>query len=205
MKIFFARHGESQANLLREYSCVGLKHPLTGRGRLQASALAQALQDRAIHHIYASPVLRALETSVIVAYRLGVEYTVVEALREFSVGVLEGQIADPAWQPLRDLFQDWSLHRRLERRIEGGESFYDVQQRFVPFIAGLTGEYGRTDENLLCVAHGGLYRAMLPEVLTNVDQNFIDSNGGIDYTDCIVAELRPEGLVCVEWNGVALG
>ena len=65
MRIYFARHGESQANLLHEISNRGLKHGLTRRGREQAVALADRLQNLAVTHIYSSPLLRAIETSVI--------------------------------------------------------------------------------------------------------------------------------------------
>ncbi|MFO7662130.1 MAG: histidine phosphatase family protein, partial [Chloroflexota bacterium] len=76
MKLIFARHGESLANILHEISNRGLKHPLTSNGREQAAALAQALAFRSLDHIYTSPILRAIETAVIVAHRLGVEYEV---------------------------------------------------------------------------------------------------------------------------------
>ncbi len=203
MKIYFTRHGESQANVLREFSCRGLKHPLTPAGRRQAAALAQKLQGRAISRIFSSPVLRAIETSITLAHRLGVDYTVVEALREFDVGILEGRTDEPSWQMLRNLYDDWIIRKLWDRRMEGGENFYDVQKRFVPFIQSLTGQYAGTDENLLCVAHGGIYWAMLPLVLQGVDDAFIEAHGGIDYTAWIETELRPEGLVCLEWNGKA--
>ena len=43
MKLCFVRHGESIANLLREFSNSGIKHPLTERGVEQARTLAQKL------------------------------------------------------------------------------------------------------------------------------------------------------------------
>jgi hypothetical protein len=41
---------------------------------------------------------------------------------------------------------------------------------------------------------------MLPLILKNVDTELISSLG-FDYASSIVAELRPDGLFCVEWNG----
>jgi broad specificity phosphatase PhoE len=202
MKIYFTRHGESQANTLRILSCCGLKHPLTLQGRQQAMVLANKLHGCSINRIYASPVLRAIETGVILANRLGVEYEIAEALRECEVGSLEDRSDEAAWQELHEVYDDWILHRHPERRIGDGENLYDVQKRFVPFIDGLVRQWADMDENLLCVAHGGLYWTMLPLVLINVDAGFIDAHGGIDYAACIVVELRPEGLACIEWNGV---
>ena len=40
MRIYFARHGESEANLLHVFSNRGVKHGLTARGRAQAETLA---------------------------------------------------------------------------------------------------------------------------------------------------------------------
>ena len=99
---------------------------------------------------YSSPMLRAIETSVIVANRLGVEYEVTDALREFDCGSAEGRADEAAWQMWHALFDDWTVHQRWERRMVGGESFYDVRDRFVPFIDGLVSEYCDTDANLLC-------------------------------------------------------
>ena len=94
MRIYFARHGESQANLLHEISNRGLRHGLTRKGREQAEGLARRLQGIPIATIYSSPVLRAIETSVILAHRLDVDYEVTEALREYDCGILEGRSSD---------------------------------------------------------------------------------------------------------------
>ena len=203
LKIYFARHGESQANLLREVSNRGLRHGLTRQGREQAVALAQRLQGLSVTCIYSSPVLRAIETSVILANRLDLDYQVVDALREYDCGIVEGRSDQAAWQLWRELFDAWVAHKRWEQRIEGGESFYDIQARFVPFIDGLVSQYGDTEARIACVSHGGVYWMMLPQVLKNVDNELI-SKYGFDYTACIVAELRPAGLFCVEWNGQAV-
>ena len=144
--------------------------------------------------------LCAIETTVIVANHLGVEYEVVEALREYDVGVLEGRADDEAWRLWRKLFDDWTQRQRWDQCIEGGETFYDVQERFVPFIDRLVQQYAQSDANLLCVAHGGLYWMALPSVLANVDTAFIEAHGGFDYAALVVAELGPDGLRCVEWN-----
>ena len=44
---------------------------------------------------------------------------------------------------------------------------------------------------------------MLPLVLSNVDNDLM-SKHGFDHTTCIVSELRPDGLRCVEWDGVRI-
>lgn len=204
MKILFARHGESQANILHEISNRGLKHPLTYKGREQALLLAQKLSGQSISRIYSSPVLRAMETTVIQANHLCVEYEVTEALREYDLGEWEGRSDESAWSFWQELFEDWTRNQQWERSANGGESFQDIEKRFVPFIHHLMDRYGDTDNNLLCIGHGGLYWMMLPRVLKNVDTEFIRMHGAFPYASYIVSEPTKAGLVCSEWNGVKI-
>ena len=203
MKLYFVRHGESQANILHQISNRGLVHGLTRKGREQAVALARRLQDRSITRLYSSPLLRAVETSIIVATQLGLEYEVTDALREYDCGVAEGRSDEAAWQMWRELFDDWVVHGRWERRIEGGESFHDVRARFEPFVEGLVRQYGDTEGGLLCVSHGAFYWTMLPQVVRNITYELI-SRHGLEHTTCIVVESRADGLVCAEWNGTPI-
>ena len=200
MRIYFARHGESQANLLHEISNRGLRHGLTRSGSEQAVDLASHLQGHPIRRIYTSPLLRAIETSIILANRLHVDYEIADALREYDCGILEGRSDEAAWQSWRELFNAWLVDKRWDDRQEGGESCCDIRARFEPFVENLVKQYGNTGTELVCVSHGGMYWMMLPVVLKNVDKELI-AQRGLAYTTCIVAELRSDGLYCVEWNG----
>lgn len=200
MRIYFTRHGESQANLLHVISNRGLRHGLTPQGRAQAHALAQRLQPAPIMFIYSSPLLRAIETSVILADRLAVDYEVVDALREYDCGIAEGRSDEEGWQMWQELRDAWTVHKRWAQRIEGGETFYDIRDRFVPFIDGLVDQYKGTESRFVCVSHGGIYTMMLPLVLKNVNADLIHKYG-FGYATCIVAELLPAGLFCIEWSG----
>jgi len=205
MRITFTRHGESQANLLQVISNRGLQHPLTLTGRRQAASLVERLLDEQVTRIYSSPLLRAIETTVILAERLSVEYEVTDALRENDLGILEGRSDPAAWLACKELFKAWCAQNRWEQSIEGAETFSHVRERFVPFIERLVRQYGETSAHLVCVSHGGMYWTMLPLVLRNVDNAFITQRGGFDYTVVIHAELNSGGLVCTQWNGELIG
>lgn len=200
MRIYFVRHGESEANVLREISNQGQKHPLTAHGRGQAELLGQSLRGERFARIYASPLLRAVETAEILSQHLAAPVTLHPALSEGDLGVLEGRSDPEAWQLVDDLIRDWYTHGRWERRTEGGESLHDIRARFVPFVESLLAERGDTDGNLVLVGHGGTYVAMLPVILANVDHNFALANPIVNC-GCIVAEASAQGLVCRSWCG----
>ena len=200
MKLYFARHGESEANVLRVVSNRGFQHPLTARGRDQAQALAEALERVTLTHLYSSPLQRAVETAEILAAAQGLSFEINDALREYDCGVLEGRSDDTAWAQHRQIWQDWLLHQRYDSRAEGGESFEDIRARFVPFIEGLIAAHGGTSAQIGLIAHGGVYRTMLPLVLDNIDFAFIRDRQ-IPNAAYIEAETEADRLVCRSWCG----
>lgn len=207
MRLFFARHGESEANRLNEISNRGLKHGLTANGRSHAAALAETLRGAQIAHIYTSPLLRAVQSAEILSAALGVPYTTTDALREYDCGVLEGRSDAEAWWIYGEVLEAWVRRGDLERRPEGGESFLDMRRRFVPFIEALVRERRASQAGVVLIGHGGLYRCMLPEILANVSLDFTMSHP-IGYSATVVAEPRDEGLICTSWCGeraLALG
>jgi probable phosphoglycerate mutase len=202
MQLIFAHHGESTANVRRIISNRGLKHALTDLGRQQAHELATRIQSP-VRKVYTSPIQRAVETTQIVTEAWGVEYEVVDALREYDCGVLEGRGDDEAWQEHVEVRRQWYEEHNLDRRAEGGESFLDIQARFVPFVDALLERYRDIPETIVCVGHTGTYCAALPLVLTNVDHTFA-RNHLTAGTYAIIAEPRGNGLFCLSWCDVPL-
>lgn len=78
MRIHFAHHGESEANLLHEHSNRGFKHPLTAQGRTQAVALAEALEGTRVERIYSSSLMRAVQKAEVFAEMTGIDRLFVE-------------------------------------------------------------------------------------------------------------------------------
>ena len=203
MKIYFVRHGESQANLQRVISNRDLPHELTVRGREQAERLGERFFGHTITRIFTSPLLRAAQTATILAERLSVECVKVDGLREFDCGVAEGRADEAAWALWQAEYDAWVFNHDYGHKIEGGESFQEVQKRFVPFINSLVRNYAGTKSEIICVSHGGIYSVMLPCIMQNVTPDLMMKHG-FDYTSCIVAQLRQGSLVCTEWNGIPI-
>ena len=200
--LYFARHGESEANRLHEISNRGRKHGLTEQGRAQARALAGTLGDRAIRGLYASPLLRAQETAEILAQELGLAVETTDALREYDCGVAEGRSDADAWALYQAVEDQWR-RGHWASRIDGGESVLDMEARFRPLIERLLAQPQTTSEGIVLVGHGGLYRWMLPRVLVNVDLDYVCAHP-ITYTGAIVAEISAGALVCTTWCEHAL-
>jgi len=198
MKLYFVRHGESEANTRHVISNRESLFGLTALGKKQAIILADKLKDIPITAIYSSPVLRARETADILSQSLRQPYQVTEALREYDCGILEDKSDAASWIMHREIAEDWTLNHNYLRKPKGGESFLDIQNRFLPFIEDLTHDGLHTNHHILFVGHGGLFQLMLPLVLTNVDDAFVRSHG-IEQTDC-VAEQQPAGPVCLQWG-----
>ncbi len=199
MRVYFVRHGESEANLLREFSNTGLKHPLTEKGRRQAHALADWLRTAHVARIYTSPLLRAQQTAQILAQELGVPLEVTDALCEYSTGVLEGRSDAQGWAIYDQVDAAWR-RGEWEQRIEGGESLLDMRARFEPLIRHILREYAEQPVSLVLVGHGGLYRNMLPLALSNISPAFAAAHG-MGNTAAVIAEPSPQGLICMNWCG----
>lgn len=153
-----------------------------------------------IDRVYTSPVLRAVQTADILAAALQAPIEITAALREWSVGDYEGTTDPRGWELHRQVQEDWFIHGKLDSRMPGGESFVEIRERFVPFIEGLLRNGAGPDRGMALVGHGGLFTAMLPVVLRNVDFTFACQQG-LPNTAIVAAEARPDGLWCTCWAG----
>ena len=199
MKIYFIRHGESEANIRNVISNRESSFHLTPKGRRQAEALAEKLRDIPLSAIFSSPVLRARETAEILSTDLGVAYQVTEALREYDCGILEEKSDEESWRYHRQYFEDWIIRKNYTSKPDEGECFLDIQNRFVPFIDELVSANSHGDRHILLIGHGGLFLLMLPLILNNIDHSFASAHG-IGKMEYVLAEYGTRGLVCVQWG-----
>ena len=202
MQVIFIRHGESEANVERIISNRNLPHNLTKHGWKQALTLSDKLSSKNIAVIYASPIRRAQQTAQLIAEKRHLPIHMTNALREFDCGIIEGRGDEEAWQAHQAVVQAWD-NGDHGRQIAGGESFNDMQKRFVPFIKQLVSEFGEGDAAVVLLSHGGLLHQMLPLVLSNIDRAFTKDHP-LGNCACVVAIPQREKLVCIEWDGIHL-
>ena len=200
MRLYFARHGQSAANVQMVISDRDVFHLLTELGRQQAEALARSLADVPLAALYSSPIMRAAQTAQIVAALKGLPVEIAAALREPDCGIMEGRADEDAWAEHDRVMRDWVLQRNFDSRIAGGESFHDLRARFMPFVDRLVAEHDSTDHNILLITHGSLLYLMLPLVLANIDPVSVREYP-MPNTAVIVAERQANNLVCLEWCG----
>jgi broad specificity phosphatase PhoE len=198
MNLIFTRHGESQANIERIISNRELPHPLTAKGRTQAIALAEQLTADDLIAIYASPILRAQQTAQIIGEGLNLPFTIHEALREFDCGMMEGRADAAAWAAHEAVVATWAAGDYAQR-IPGGESFVDMQTRFVPFVNQLVSQFANHTGAVLLISHGSLLHHMLPLVLRNVDAAFVKQHP-LRNCACVRGLVTPDGITCSTWD-----
>jgi len=162
-RLFLVRHGATAANEMRPYILQGceMDNPLSATGERQAADLARLLGDFEFGGIYASPMIRAVQTATAVAERRSQAVTTLPELRECSVGRWEGL----SWDQIQE--RDPDNHRRffanpVTEPHPGGESYGDVLCRVRPALATLFDQHA--GQNILVVAHNMVNRVYLAEL-----------------------------------------
>ena len=147
--IFLARHGQSESN--HEERISGQADPaLTEKGLRQAQRLANALQNVPLTKILTSTLRRSIETARPIAESQGIALCPLDALKEMSFGVLEGQRRRDLDRESQHLLDQWTAHK-LHVRIPGGEHLLDVQKRVLPCLSRVLTE--NPEGTLLIVGH----------------------------------------------------
>lgn len=197
MKLYFARHAESDANILRVISDRNLEHHLTENGRMQAARLGQQLAGRQIAGIFCSPIIRARETAAIVSACIHAPVAAADGLREFDSGVLEGRSDEEAWQGLNHAISQW-LAGDLDYRIPEGESCTEVIDRFCSLVQQVIAVGGN---DFAFITHSGALRVALPTLIPDLPRDIFDQHMP-GFAEYVTTEVDGNRLRCIEWfNG----
>jgi probable phosphoglycerate mutase len=125
--VVIIRHGQSQGNAEGRFGG-HTDTPLSPRGQRQALATARALASEKFDTIYSSDLPRAIETATPLAQLTGAHLETSEALRERSVGVMEGLTFEEAAELHPEQYQAL-LRRDFEHVLLGGESYRQTLDR----------------------------------------------------------------------------
>lgn len=149
-RLFLVRHGQTPANI--DHVWHGhTDTPLTELGEEQRIKLGgyfhNYLSD--VHVIYSSPLQRARLTAESIAVPGGHQIKTDPRLMEFGAGDYEGKSFDELRNKL-DFIQ--RVRDDEHHRAPGGESRYEVTQRFVTAVEEFRENH--PGENIVVVAHG---------------------------------------------------
>ncbi|MDD5431075.1 MAG: class I tRNA ligase family protein [Candidatus Pacebacteria bacterium] len=148
-KYFVMRHGQSDSNVKEINSCapeiVDIK--ITEKGKAQVKKTAEELKKKKIDLIFTSPLQRTKQTAEIVSGVLGVSVKVDDRLKEYNMGIFNGQ----SYKVFDDFIGDNQLNK-FSKRMERGENLEDIKMRMMNFILELENKY--KDKNILIVSHG---------------------------------------------------
>jgi broad specificity phosphatase PhoE len=162
--LYLTRHGETEWNVVKKMQ--GHKNsPLTALGELQAAWLGESLRDTQIDVIYSSSSQRTIETAEIICAHRDIQFIKTDNLREIYMGLWEGELTSDIQQNDPEQFHNFWNRPHMYNPINGGESFYDLQARVIPFVQRLIEEYkGKT---LLLVTHAATLKVLM---------NYFDKN-----------------------------
>lgn len=203
LQIWFIRHGESQLNVPgtpRTVADAGVSYPLTRHGMEQARALAESLSAAPITQIYSSTHLRAIQTADALAFDHTLALTLAPEAVEIDIGVAPDSGEDIG-AVYDELVRKWLIEKDLEARHDNGESFADVQRRFLPFVREIMNRHALDSGVVVIVAHSATLGLMVPVLASNVPADF-SLRHRLPNTGIIKTELRDGRLFCTDWAGI---
>jgi len=160
-RIYLVRHGATR--LTEEDRFAGSSDvDLSGEGRTQAAGLAERLKDEEIDAIYASPLLRTMETARILAAPHGLEPIPEPALAEIDYGRWEGLRRS---EVERDFEAEYAIWEEDPFTIApgGGESGLNVLNRILPVVRRIVETHRH--RMVLVVSHKGVNRLLISSLL----------------------------------------
>ncbi len=197
MELLLIRHGESDYIRRDGASSAMYDGGLTQAGHRQAQLLAQRLAREGIHHLYASPLLRARLTAEAVAAATGKALKIDVRLREVDPGAVKIERPEDARQAINTM-----LTRRgpmlLDFTQRGGEGPGAFGQRVGAAIHELLlTPHAATEERIAVVSHGGFINAAICALTETPWTGY--ARFSLNNCSITSARVTPEGrvILCV--------
>lgn len=162
MSVYFARHGQTDWNLLRKVQGT-TDIPLNAEGINQAHLLCQEIinEDIKLSKIYTSYQCRALKTAQIVGEQLGINCEILNGLEEMNLGDFEGHTWDEIHKLYTEELATWHNNKRYNK-APNGESYQMVMERlFLALESVIDFTRATQDENILFVTHGAVIMTLI--------------------------------------------
>ena len=160
-RLFLARHGET--TLSSEFRYVGnMDVDITENGVVQMHILKERFKNENLNAVYCSDLIRAKKGAEIIASCHDIKPTACKEFREINLGIWEGLNREEIIEKYPDEYR-MRLENLAHSAIKEGESFKDLQKRVMKKLTSVLNEL--KGKNILLVAHGGVNRVILFDVL----------------------------------------
>ncbi|HEY6534531.1 MAG TPA: histidine phosphatase family protein [Candidatus Nitrosocosmicus sp.] len=163
--IIFMRHGQAYNNVKKLLVGRNLESHLTDLGREQVKQSGQMLSTIAIDKIYASPVIRTVETAEIVSNILNMPFEEDERLFEIELGKLVGMYYEDLINTHGNLFVKFYGDNDNDNSLVDFEveSFGSVKKRISELLQEVVIKH--RNENVLLISHLDPIKAAISLIL----------------------------------------
>lgn len=196
--IYFIRHGETDNNLHQRLQGRGVNASLNEKGKMQAEAVAEALEDLPITKVYTSSLIRTSETATPYLSLKELQAEGLADLDEMDFGRWEGRSFEEVSHEIEDIQSTWTSGN-VHIAVPGGESPVEVYERAGKKIIELIANSDHT--SIAFFLHGRLIRILLSEFLGLGLRNMHHiehANGSIYH----LTWTQEEGFTEVELNKI---
>lgn len=204
-RLYFIRHGKTQWNLEGRYQGAAGDSPLLPESFVQIAALAKYLDGTKFAHAYVSPLQRTRTTAqtLLKALNHKVPLTVMPALREFNLGLMEGQTfvdVEAKWPKELHAFRHDPAN--YDPRALHGESFPQLLERMTPAIQAAVAADDTGKANLLFIGHGASLAALIQHLVGTPIAD-LRKDGGLTNSSLTIIETVDGPKLpykMVKWN-----
>ena len=189
MKLYYIRHGQSEANFLNIHSGWS-QVPLTEQGRLDALRARRSIEGIRFDKVYSSDLARAIETQQIALPEANAERTAL--LREINVGNLVDRSFKDCYAEMGEEYVN--NRHSFEFAAYGGESYNDLCSRVRKFLDEVA-DSGY--ESVAAFCHGGFINTTV-DVITGcrIDRSLL----ACDNCSVSVFEFKNNRWSLKLWN-----
>lgn len=204
-RLILVRHGQTDANVERRLDTRLPGAHLTEAGRAQAAALAATLAAGAsAAALVSSQAIRAQQTAEPVAMVSGIEARVRAGIHEAQAGDLEDRSDEESHRLFMKTYHLWHSGE-LGARVPGGESAFDILDRFVPVVDDLRAEFledPASSGDVVVVSHGAAIRLVAAR-LGRVPGLFAATNHLANTESIELVPTADGGWDCVRWARIS--
>jgi broad specificity phosphatase PhoE len=198
LSLHIIRHGEVEQRYHQVFGGSRIDMALSPLGHEQGGAIADWFQQRPLHRLYASPMLRVQQTITPLVRNSGTRPVLLPDLREIDFGAWTGL----TWSQLRERFNisayDWL--RILESQgIPDGETAAGLLNRVRPCLQTVLDDSG-PNESVAIACHGGIARALIALLLQLPISKM--SHFAIDYGSITTLSIDPRKAHGCEIEGL---